>query len=47
MESLEQLIELPELNTLDIKKNRLENPKLLDEVFAKIPELGVLYTKDN
>ena len=44
---MQQLKDLPMLNTLDIRKNNLQDPKLLDDVFALMPELGVLYTKDN
>lgn len=47
MESLEELKECPELHTLDVRKNHLEDPALLDEVFCKIENLSVLYVNHN
>lgn len=47
IESLEELIECPELHTLDVQKNHLEDPALLEEIFCKIQNLGVLYVNHN
>jgi len=47
MESLEELKECPELHTLDVRKNHLEDPGVLEDVFCKIEKLSVLYVNNN
>ena len=47
MESIEELKECPELHTLDMRKNHLEDPALLEDIFCKIEKLSVLYVNQN
>jgi Leucine-rich repeat (LRR) protein len=47
IESLEELKQCPELHTLDVQKNHLEDPALLDEIFCQIQNLSVLYVNHN
>lgn len=41
------LIKLQELSTLDLQDNYIEDSSILQEIFEKMPELGVLYLKGN
>jgi Leucine-rich repeat (LRR) protein len=47
LSDLQGLLELPQLSVLDISDNKISDEKILEEIFEKIPELGVLYTQGN
>ena len=47
MESIEELKECPELHTLDLRKNHIEDPAVLDDVLSKLENLAVLYVNNN
>jgi dynein assembly factor 1 len=44
---LEQLTDCPSLSTVDIQDNKIEDPDVLPEVFARMKDLRVLYLKGN
>ena len=37
------LLEVPNLSTLDISDNKIKDERVVEEILAKIPQLGVLY----
>ena len=41
------MLEAPSIHTLDISSNHIEDPAVLDEILAKMPNLAVLVCKDN
>ena len=41
------LVECKKLGVLYLNSNKIEDPKVLDDVFAKMENLRVLYTKNN
>jgi dynein assembly factor 1 len=43
LSDLEGVLNLPALSVLDISDNKVEDPNVLDEIFVKMPALGVLY----
>ena len=45
--AVEQLIECPSLECVELSKNYLSDPAVIDEVFAKLPNLRVLYLLGN
>jgi len=47
LESLVGLLKVPSLTSLDIQNNYLDDPAILDEVFAKMKNLAVLSCKGN
>jgi dynein assembly factor 1, axonemal len=47
MQSIEELKECPELHTLDLRKNHIEDPAVLDDVLSKLENLAVLYVNNN
>lgn len=44
---LKGLLELPNLSILDLADNKIKDEEIVDEISAKIPELGVLYLQGN
>lgn len=47
VDALKGLLECPTIGTLDVSNNYLDDEEVIDEVFAKMPVLGVLYHKEN
>lgn len=47
IDSLKGLLDVPSLEMLDIQKNNLADGAVIEEVFAKMPNLRVLYLKGN
>ncbi|XP_014788744.1 uncharacterized protein LOC106882542 [Octopus bimaculoides] len=47
MESVIHLKDCLSISVLDLSHNRLEQPEIVEEVFAKMPSLGVLYLIGN
>lgn len=41
------MLECPTIETLDIQKNFLDDPVIIDEVFVKMPNLSVFIAKGN
>ncbi|KAL0222151.1 hypothetical protein RCL1_002005 [Eukaryota sp. TZLM3-RCL] len=46
VDDIVHLVECPSISVLDLSENSLENPEVID-VFAKMPELRVLYLQGN
>jgi dynein assembly factor 1 len=47
IEALKGLLERPTLCCVDVQDNYIEEPEILDEIFAKLPNLKVLYLLNN
>lgn len=47
LDDLKGLLECPALSCLDLSENRIDDPACLDEIFAKMPKLSVLYLTGN
>ena len=43
LKDLEGLLEIPQLTTLDISDNKIDDENIVDEILAKMPSLAVLY----
>ncbi len=43
LDDLKGLLDLPNLSTLDLSDNKIKDEAIIDEILAKIPNLGVLY----
>lgn len=43
IEDLRGLIECPSITTLDLSENKILDENVLEEIFVKLPNLGVLY----
>ena len=47
VEDIVGLVECPTISTLDVQSNMLEDPRILDEVLVKLPNLRALYLQGN
>ncbi|KAL7056532.1 hypothetical protein AAHC03_021072 [Spirometra sp. Aus1] len=47
LDDIKHLAECKELSVVDLQQNRIEDPEVLEEVFAKMPNLKVLYNQGN
>ncbi|KAG5449417.1 Dynein assembly factor 1, axonemal, partial [Clonorchis sinensis] len=47
LEDLLHVINCPQLSVLDLQHNHIKDPKVVEEVFAKMPSLRVLYNQGN
>lgn len=47
VEDLIHVINCPQLSVLDLQHNRIKDPSVVEEVFAKMPSLRVLYNQGN
>lgn len=47
LSDLEGVLDLPALSVLDISDNKVEDPNVIEEIFTKMPALGVLYFQNN
>ena len=47
MEEALGLVECPSLNCVDISDNFIEDERLLEEVWAKLPKIAVIYMQGN
>ncbi|CAE1286921.1 DNAAF1 [Acanthosepion pharaonis] len=47
LDDILHLIECTNISVLDLSHNHLEDPEIVEEVFAKMPSLGVLYLMGN
>lgn len=47
VDDLRALLECPSISTLDVADNYIDDPAIVDEVFAKMPNLKVLYCQNN
>mmetsp|Transcript_39769 Transcript_39769/g.63202 ORF Transcript_39769/g.63202 Transcript_39769/m.63202 type:complete len:568 (+) Transcript_39769:80-1783(+) len=47
VEDLEHLVDCASISTIDLQDNRIEDPDVLPEVFARMKDLRVLYLKGN
>ncbi|OON17804.1 leucine Rich repeat-containing domain protein, partial [Opisthorchis viverrini] len=47
LEDLLHVINCPQLSVLDLQHNHIKDPEVVEEVFAKIPSLRVLYNQGN
>jgi dynein assembly factor 1 len=47
LDDLRGLLDCPSLTTVDLQNNKIEDPECLEEIFAKMPNLKVLYLQGN
>ncbi|KAF8568685.1 hypothetical protein P879_06232 [Paragonimus westermani] len=47
LEDLIHLVNCPQLSVLDLQHNHIKDPEVIEEVFAKMPSLRVLYNQGN
>ncbi|KAA3673599.1 dynein assembly factor 1, axonemal [Paragonimus westermani] len=47
LEDLTHLVNCPQLSVLDLQHNHIKDPEVIEEVFAKMPSLRVLYNQGN
>ncbi|CAL8096912.1 unnamed protein product [Calicophoron daubneyi] len=47
VDDIRHLVNCPQLSVLDIQHNRIKDPSVVEEVFAKMPALRVLYNQGN
>ena len=47
LEDLKGVLECPTIGTLDIQKNKIDDPAILDSILTKLPNLRCLYLLGN